>query len=74
MRGDFSRPTPVRAPPRPKATVSSSSSASPVRVWPQAIGDGDFSVVYTRDPQGSITSIIIGPGDDYQALINQAKR
>jgi hypothetical protein len=39
----------------------------------QALGSGDFSVVYTRDAQGSITSIVLGLGDDYAALIAQSR-
>jgi LPXTG-site transpeptidase (sortase) family protein len=38
-----------------------------------ALGNGDFSVVYTRDAQGSITSIVVGLGDDYEALIKQSR-
>ncbi|HLZ27705.1 MAG TPA: sortase [Chloroflexota bacterium] len=40
----------------------------------QALGTGDFSVVYTRDATGAITSILLGLGDDFQALIQQSRR
>jgi hypothetical protein len=42
----------------------------------EALGltSGDFSVVYTRDPRGAITSIILGLGDDFDALIAQSRR
>jgi LPXTG-site transpeptidase (sortase) family protein len=37
-------------------------------------GTGDFSVVYTRGPQDLITSVILGPGTDFEALIQQSRR
>jgi LPXTG-site transpeptidase (sortase) family protein len=40
----------------------------------QAIGETDFSVLYTKDKQGAITSIILGPGDDVDALLADAQR
>ena len=40
-----------------------------------ALGDGDFSVVYTRDAQqGAVTGIVLGLGDDFDALIRQSRR
>jgi len=39
----------------------------------QALGTGDFSVVYTRDSTGAITNILIGLGDDFAALIQQSR-
>jgi LPXTG-site transpeptidase (sortase) family protein len=42
-----------------------------------ALGSADFSVIYTRDPRdpkGAITSIIYGLGEDFDALIEQARR
>jgi hypothetical protein len=39
-----------------------------------ALGTGDFSVIYTRDARGTITSIILGLGDDFDALMQQARR
>jgi LPXTG-site transpeptidase (sortase) family protein len=38
-----------------------------------ALGNGDFSVIYVRDRQARITSIILGLGDDYSALIEQSR-
>jgi hypothetical protein len=40
----------------------------------RALGSGDFSVVYTRDQSGAITSILLGLGDDFEALMQQARR
>ncbi|MDQ6673523.1 MAG: sortase [Chloroflexota bacterium] len=40
----------------------------------QALGSGDFSVVYTHDATGAITSILLGLGDDFEALIQQSRR
>jgi LPXTG-site transpeptidase (sortase) family protein len=40
----------------------------------QALGTADFSVIYTRDAKGQITSILLGLGDDLGALIEQARR
>jgi Sortase domain len=37
-----------------------------------ALGIGDFTVVYTRDPSGAITSILVGLGDDFEALMQQS--
>jgi hypothetical protein len=38
----------------------------------QALGSGDFSVVYTRDPTGAISSVLLGLGDDFEALMQQS--
>jgi LPXTG-site transpeptidase (sortase) family protein len=35
---------------------------------------GDFSVIYTRDARGLISSIVLGPGDDIDALIEHSRR
>jgi hypothetical protein len=40
----------------------------------QALGTGDFSVVYTRDTRGTISSILLGLGDDFAALMQLARR
>lgn len=40
----------------------------------QALGSADFSVVYTRDKTGSITSILVGLGDDFEAVLQQSVR
>jgi sortase (surface protein transpeptidase) len=40
----------------------------------QAVGTADFSVIYTRGAGGAITSVIIGLGDDFAALIEQSRR
>jgi LPXTG-site transpeptidase (sortase) family protein len=37
-------------------------------------GSGDFSVVYSRDPGGAITSLVIGLGDDLDAMIADSRR
>jgi hypothetical protein len=39
-----------------------------------AIGFSDFSVIYTRDEKGAITSFILGLGDDFDALIERSQR
>lgn len=39
----------------------------------QALGAGDFTVIYTRDAKGAITSLTVGLGDDIDALLEQAK-
>ena len=39
-----------------------------------ALGSGDFVVLYTRDAKGAITSIILGFGEDFDALIRQATK
>jgi LPXTG-site transpeptidase (sortase) family protein len=54
----------------PKFVVERFSSTS----LGQALGDGDFSVIYTRDPKGTITSIVLGLGDDFDALLEHAKK
>jgi LPXTG-site transpeptidase (sortase) family protein len=38
------------------------------------ISSGDFSVLYTRDAKGAISSIVLGLGDDFDALIAQSRR
>lgn len=40
----------------------------------KAVSSGDFSVIYTRDPKGAITSIVLGLGDDFDALLELAKK
>jgi sortase (surface protein transpeptidase) len=40
----------------------------------QALGSSEFSVIYMRDAKGNITSIILGLGDDFDALIQQAQK
>jgi LPXTG-site transpeptidase (sortase) family protein len=40
----------------------------------QALGTGDFSVLYLRDARGTVTSIILGLGDDLDGLMQQARR
>jgi hypothetical protein len=37
------------------------------------LDSGDFSVIYSRDARGAITSITIGPGDDIDALLKDAR-
>jgi hypothetical protein len=39
----------------------------------QALGSGDFSVLYTRDKSGQINTIVVGVGDDLDALLTQAR-
>jgi LPXTG-site transpeptidase (sortase) family protein len=39
-----------------------------------ALGSADFSVMYLRDARGMVTSIILGLGDDIDALMQQARR
>jgi sortase (surface protein transpeptidase) len=34
---------------------------------------GDFSVIYSRDAKGAITGITLGPGDDIDALLKDAR-
>jgi hypothetical protein len=43
-------------------------------VLSQVLGTSDFSVIYTRDARGGITSIVFGLGDDFDALIEQSRR
>jgi LPXTG-site transpeptidase (sortase) family protein len=38
------------------------------------LGSADFSVIYTRDTTGAITSIVLGPGDDIDALVAESRR
>ena len=38
----------------------------------QALGNGEFSVIYTRDARGAVTSVILGLGNDLTALMEQA--
>lgn len=40
----------------------------------QALGSGDFSVIYLRDARGAVTTVIFGLGDDLDALIAQSRR
>ena len=42
----------------------------------EALGltSGDFSVIYTRDARAAISSIVVGLGDDFDALIAQSRR
>ncbi len=40
----------------------------------QALGSGDFVVIYLRDAKSNITSIVLGLGDDFDALIQQARK
>ena len=44
----------------------------------QALGNGsasgDFSVVYTRDSKANITSIVLGLGDDLDALLRDSSK
>jgi hypothetical protein len=39
-----------------------------------AVGIADFSVLYTRNDKGTIDRIILGPGDDFDALIERFQR
>ena len=39
----------------------------------QALGNSDFSVIYTRGPKGTITSIVLGLGDDFETLIEKSE-
>ena len=39
-----------------------------------AVGDSDFVVVYARDRQGTISRIILGVGDDIDALLDRSIR
>jgi LPXTG-site transpeptidase (sortase) family protein len=39
-----------------------------------ALGRGDISAVYVRGPQNSISSVVLGLGDDYGALIDQSRQ
>ena len=40
----------------------------------QALGSADFAVLYTRDAKGAISSIILAQGEDFDALIQQARK
>ncbi len=40
----------------------------------QALGQGDFSVVYLKDARGAITNLVLGLGDDLDALLIESKR
>jgi LPXTG-site transpeptidase (sortase) family protein len=42
----------------------------------QALGlsSGDFSVIYTKDPSGAISSIVVAPGSDIDAIVTAARR
>jgi LPXTG-site transpeptidase (sortase) family protein len=40
----------------------------------QALGSGDFSVIYTRDDKGVITSVVLGLGDAFDALIEHSRK
>ncbi|HEV7662512.1 MAG TPA: sortase [Chloroflexota bacterium] len=40
----------------------------------QALGTADFTVIYPRDDKGAITGIIVGLGDDIDALLQQARK
>jgi LPXTG-site transpeptidase (sortase) family protein len=64
---------------RPRAAVPEGNQkfvverfASPTLA--QALGGGDFVVLYTRDPKGAITSIVLALGDDFDALLEQARK
>lgn len=37
------------------------------------IPSGEFSVIYTKDVQGTITRIIVGLGDDVDALLEASR-
>lgn len=39
-----------------------------------ATDSGDFSVIYTRDAQGAITKMVLGLGDDIDALLEASRR
>jgi hypothetical protein len=39
-----------------------------------AVAEADFSVLYTKDAKGAITSVILGLGDDIDALLADARR
>jgi LPXTG-site transpeptidase (sortase) family protein len=40
----------------------------------EALGSGDFSVLYTRDAKGTFSSIVLGLGDDFAALLEHARK
>lgn len=40
----------------------------------EALGSGEFSVVYTRAARGQIASLVLGLGDDTDALLADARR
>src|SRR5262249_12866595 len=37
------------------------------------VDSGDFSVIYTRDQRGLVSGIVVGLGDDFDALLQQAR-
>ena len=40
----------------------------------QAVGYANFTVLYLKDPQGKINSIVLGGGDDIDAILAEARR
>jgi len=42
----------------------------------QALGltSGDFSVIYAKDPSGAVSSIVVAPGSDIDAITTSARR
>ncbi len=47
---------------------------SPLLATVLGLDSGDFSVLYTRDAKGAITSIVLGMGDDLAAILTEAQR
>jgi hypothetical protein len=39
-----------------------------------SLASGDFSVVYTRDARGAITSIVLAPGDDIDTMLASGRQ
>jgi LPXTG-site transpeptidase (sortase) family protein len=54
----------------PKFVVERFTSSTLAR----ALGRADFAVIYTRDAKGTISSVVLGLGDDFDALIEQARK
>jgi LPXTG-site transpeptidase (sortase) family protein len=55
----------------PQFVVEHFSSATLAQAL--SLTSGDFSVIYTRDAKGAITSVVIGPGGDIDALLTASR-
>jgi len=64
--------SPLAAAPEGNARIVVERFTSPSLA--QAVGDGNFAVVYTRDAKGGISAVLVGGGGDIDALQTDARR
>jgi LPXTG-site transpeptidase (sortase) family protein len=68
---------PVDAEPRESAPEGNTQYVAERFMSPSlasALGEGNFTILHTKDAKGAITHVIVGLGDDIDALLTDARR